>query len=144
MADGHRLTARAVNAAFSECLFRPEDAFSDEPKKVEAITGTVCFQRDRLETKRNLVRSWFDELPPEFLVGIPTGGGGWSFLNLCNRSDGSQWTGLHSTMQEFCAMAIGLGLGHWLLPRDVWDMLPGGMPYVQFTASDLLPAESRS
>ena len=57
-------------------------------------------------------------------------GGGWSFLNACNQEDGEQWTGLHQRMDQLFAMAIGLGLAKWCLPRAMWDVFPGGMPYV--------------
>lgn len=140
MAAAAKLTAEAVSETLKRCLFREDEPENNEPGsddypvKVEAITGTFGFHRDRLEAHREQVLSWLNELPLEFLTGSTGGGGGWTFLNLCNRRDGTQWTGLHSTMQELCALAIGLGLAHWLMPRDMWDVLPGGMPYVQFSA----------
>ena len=66
------------------------------------------------------------ELPDEFRV---SGGGGWSFLQACNDRHGTQWTGFHQAMEELFMLGMAAGLVTELLPRDLWDALPGGMPY---------------
>lgn len=88
----------------------------------------ICF-RASLEDHRAELIEMLKEIPPGFHKGK---GGGWSFLNFCDRNDGSQWTGLHMVMEQLFAMASALGMAHLLMPRDLWDVLPGGMPYIVF------------
>jgi hypothetical protein len=33
-------------------------------------------------------------------------------------------------MEQLFTLGIALGLAQWQLPRDMWDIFPGGMPYV--------------
>lgn len=84
-----------------------------------------------LEPFRSEVRAMIDLLPTEFLL---EDGGGWSFLNLCQTKDGVLWTGLHLQCERLFILALALG---YALPlagtRDFWKVLPGGLPYVQFT-----------
>ena len=54
-----------------------------------------------------------------------------SFLNLCVDKDGVQWAE-HPTLEKMVAMGIGLKMAAYCLPRDMWNSLPGGVPYVQF------------
>ena len=85
-----------------------------------------------------LVSELLDQLPAEFHEKT---GGGWSFLNACNNRDGQQWTGLHETMEKL--VMLGLATGHvaFLMPRDMWSVLPGGMPYFVIRESQLPPKE---
>ncbi len=124
----HELTADNVNWAFRDSLFQDGEP-NKKYIKVEGIMDSFGFHPERLESHRLEVLDWISQLPPEFLK---SGGGGWSFLNLCNRADGQQWADDHKTMQALCCLAIGLDLGRWLLLRDFWSAFPGGMPYVQF------------
>lgn len=123
------LTAANVNIIMSDCLFKNGESHENHVT-VEGIVSHVEFHPERLESHRNDVLEMLGELDQTFLVNV---GGGWSFLQLCNKANGEQWTGMHSTMDELCMLAIGLGIGQWLLPRDIWSMLPGGMPYIAFT-----------
>ena len=57
------------------------------------------------------------QLPAEF---GERAGGGWSFLNSCQRMDGTLWTGLHSIMEALLVLGLAIGLVEWLLPREHW------------------------
>ena len=72
--------------------------------------------------------------PPEEF-GEDTGGG-WSFLNSCNDRSGRQWTGLHLTMEQLWCLGIAVGRARYTLPRDFWEVLPGGMPYLTVCRDD--------
>jgi hypothetical protein len=124
-----------VNAVFLDCLFRPEEIVDGKPPKdaviVEGVMHKVGFNRERLGSHREQVREWLRLLPTEFRK---TGGGGWTFLNACNQADGEQWTGLHQRMDQLFTLGIGLGIAQWQMPREMWSMFPGGMPYVQIEA----------
>lgn len=124
---GATLTDEAVEAVFLDCLL--DDAGHEGAVIPEGIVHRFAFDPERLEVQRDEIEGWISELPSEFLAD---GAGGWSFLNLCNRADGEQWTSLHLRMEQFVAMAEGLGLASFLMPREMWSVLPGGMPYIVF------------
>ncbi len=96
---------------------------------VDGIMREYHFSPSALEEFRETVVGWINQLPDEFLESK---GGGWSFLNLCTTKDGALWTGMQSTMEDLVAISKGLGLADYLFPRDVWEVLPGAVPYVVF------------
>lgn len=130
------LNPNAVSELFMKCLFTDEEIAElngDVPVGaviVEGITIDTGFHPKRLEEAREAVKEMLDELPLEFQPATKGGGGGWSFLNMCNDKNGVLWTGMHSVMQELILLAIGLDLMAFLMPRDMWAIFPGGMPYV--------------
>lgn len=65
-------------------------------------------------------------LPDTFRKG---GGGGMSFLEACNDRNGTLWTGNHRSMENLFLLGLALGEVVCLLPRTMWYILPGGMPY---------------
>lgn len=136
-----KIDPEAVGAVLKDCLYREEEVIElagllleDRLGKLPegsvlavGIISSYAFHPQRLESHREQVREWLALLPPEFRKSE---GGGWSFLNACNQANGEQWTGLHLRMEQLFCLAIGLGLAKWLGPRDMWDVFPGGMPYV--------------
>lgn len=120
------ISSEAVTAAFMDCLFTDGEDTTNHVV-AEGIVQTVGFHPDRLASHRDEVMAMLMELPVEFRQ---TGGGGWSFLNACMDKDGAQWTGLHQVMEQLFCMGIALGLCEYQIPREMWDVLPGGMPYI--------------
>jgi hypothetical protein len=124
----------AVEKVFLDCLFRDDEVVNGvpttEPVVVEGITSMFGFHPERLQSHRDEVAGWLLLLPVEFQSTAQGGGGGWSFLNACDDVNGNQWTGLHQRMEQLFTLGIALGLAKWQLPRKVWSVLPGGMPYV--------------
>ena len=114
--------AELTHNAFMDCLFKEgEDTTSHV--EVEGIISMFGLHPQRLEEKRELVTALLAKLPKEFKEG-------WTFLNLCITESGEQWTGMHSICNELVVMSIGLGLMEYLLPRKMWSLLPGGVPYI--------------
>lgn len=119
------LLGMKVDIMFRECLADGEpDAI-----EIEGIVHTIALSKASVESHREEIRSFVEQLPNEF---HKDGGGGWSFLNLCNRADGVQWTGLHLVCEQLYALAAVLGMAKIQLPRDLWPALPGGVPYIVF------------
>ena len=120
-----QLTAQQVEKVFYSCLFK-----DDEPQEravvVNGIVNTYGFHPDRLEQNRTVISDLLAELPDQFKEAS---GGGYSFLGACKDKNGRQWTGLHRTMEMLFTLGLGLGLVKCLMPREMWDILPGGMPY---------------
>jgi hypothetical protein len=120
-----------VHNAFTVCHVWEKGKLPDgQPPQgavlAEGITATFAFNRERLEMRRKQVSEWLSCLPDKFHANS---GGGWSFLNACVTKDGQQWTGLHRSMEELFCLGIGLGLVRCLVPRNMWTVFPGGMPY---------------
>ena len=117
-----RLDPEEVNSVFGDCLAE------DDLDTIESdmVIAPVLFGRVNIERNHDLIRRMLMELPEQFRQ---SGGGGWSFLNACDDRHGTQWTGLHQRMGMLFALGQAAGLVKSLLPRDMWDALPGGMPY---------------
>ncbi len=49
-----------------------------------------------------------------------------SYVDDCR---GEQWTGLHPTVDMLFTLGLAAGRVVCLMPRELWDALPGGMPY---------------
>lgn len=119
-----------VEAALKDCLYRPEEIDGDKIPEgavlVEGIVSKFGLHPGRLETHRDQVVSWLYLLPKQFREEE---GGGWSFLNACNQEDGTQWTGLQQRMDQLFCLGMGLGRVKCQMPREMWKVLPGGVPY---------------
>lgn len=139
------LTGENVTSVLTDCMLTEQEAEDHNVKKGDdktriaklkgledivvlagAITATFGFNRERLEGHREDVKSMLEQLPANFHKDT---GGGWSFLNMCLREDGTQWTGEHRVQEALCSLAIALGLGYWLLPQEMWFVFPAGLPY---------------
>ena len=119
------LDPERINAVFMDCLFRDGEDTTNHVK-TEGITRNVGLHPERLESHKTEIEGMLDELPDEFKK---SGGGGWSFLNACNDKHGNQWTGLHQRMEQLFQLGIGIGKVQCQIPREMWSVLPGGMPY---------------
>ncbi len=126
-----KINPEEVNAAFLGCLFAADEITDSKTPEnaviVEGIVRKFGFHPQRLEATRTQVTNWLEALPVQF---HRSGGGGWSFLNACVQGNGEQWTGLHQRMEELVCLGIGLGLVEYMMPRDMWEVFPGGMPYL--------------
>jgi hypothetical protein len=123
------LSSQHVEEVFEACL--AHGAASHPTLTVVGIVHTVHFAEKELTERRREIAGMLAQLPTEFLPHDQGGGGGWSFLNACNDRDGNQWTGLHLVMEKLFLLGIGTGQARWCMPRDMWDALPGNMPYIE-------------
>lgn len=120
------LNPERVGIIFHNCLFRESEDTTNHIK-AEGIVSTVGFHPGRVEEHRAEIELMLAELPEAFMAA---GGGGWSFLNLCFDRHGNQWTGIHQTMEQLVQLGIAIGKVKYQLPRELWGVLPGGMPYL--------------
>lgn len=119
--------AGKVKVLMEKCLIPHLDG-AEGAVVVEGIRHKFAFAPEKIQTHRAEIKALLDEMPEEFHL---SGGGGWSFLNLCMDKHGEQW-GEHHTMESLIALGQAAGMAHYQLPRDMWEALPGGMPYVAF------------
>lgn len=120
-----KLTPDAVDALMKVCLSAPGEL--TDAVVVEGIINNYAFHADRIAENAATIAKLLAQLPDEFQNKK---GGGWSFLNACQDRDGSLWTEEHRVLEHLLVLGIAAGRARWLLPRVVWNDLPGGMPYV--------------
>jgi hypothetical protein len=120
-----KLNAELVDKIFMNSLSNDKD-YASNRVMAEGITCTVWFSLTALKIYKNEIEEMLKDLPIEFQEN---GGGGMSFLNACNDKNGDQWTGLHQRMEQLFQLGIAIEKVKCLMPRDFWEMLPGGMPY---------------
>lgn len=129
--------AAKVEAIILDCLYQKEELTEAELEPggappgailVEGLVRTFGLHPGRLESHREEVKAILLEMPAVFHKG---NGDGMSFLNLCNDKNENLW-GQHRDMEALCCLAIGLGMGQFMLGREMWSVFPGGVPYVGF------------
>lgn len=116
--------ASKLEKIMGDCLFADNED-TNSAILVEGIVNNFGFHPERLESHRAEVEKMLSELPIEF---FPETGGGMSFLAACNDKYGRQW-GEHRSMEALFALGIALGKVDLLIPKEMWSVFPGGMPY---------------
>lgn len=125
--EGVRLSTEYVQDLGCRCMFAEEDLIDGNPPpdrliEVDGIVIRFGFDRTRIEANKDEIRAALAELPDSFREGM-------SFLNACNDRHGNQWTGFHQTMALLFSLGIAAGMVKFCFPREMWGVLPGGMPY---------------
>lgn len=120
------LTAENVHKTFLDCLFKDGEP-TENHKVAEGIMTKVGFHPERLEKSEAKITEMLSDLSNDFKK---SGGGGMSFLNMCEDKEGNQWADLHKTMDELVMLGIATGRMSYLMPREMWTAFPGGMPYL--------------
>ena len=117
-----------ISDIFRSCL-----AENNEPLIVEGVIGKFGFSAIELEKYREEIVSILMNLPGDFMRSK---GGGTSFLSACMDSDGYQW-GEHRNVNELMCLGMAIGKVKYCLPREMWSILPGGMPYFMIDDMDI-------
>lgn len=123
-----KLTSKAVNELMNDCLFTTAEINNGTPDNAVIVKGVIKlfgFHPGRLETHKAEIAELLAELPDNFQAN---GGGGWSFLNACMDKDGNHW-GEHTDIEALIALGIATNQAKYLLSRDIWESMPGGVPY---------------
>lgn len=134
-----RLTDDRVEEIFRDCLLNEGEDTSNHVL-AEGIRITVGFHPERLERHKEEIAQLLMELPIQFRQ---SSGGGSSFLAACNDRHDNQWTGLHQRMEQLFQLGMATGLAKCLAPREMWPLLPGGMPYYAVIDSVITPADEQ-
>lgn len=122
-----KLTSQNVKDLFQKVLFNDgEDTTNYVP--VQGITISMGLHPGRLEEIKPQVKELLEQLPKEFHKDH---GGGTTFMSMPALADGSMW-GEQRNAQELLLMGLATGYLTYCLPREMWMVLPGGVPYVTF------------
>lgn len=113
-----------INEIVRDCLHGQKEG----ALLVEGVMRKFGFNPEKIEANKDAIKEILDEMPTEFHKNC---GGGWSFLQLCVDKDGNQW-GEHTNIDDLICLAIAADMGSFMFPREMWETLPGGMPYVLF------------
>lgn len=125
------IDATEIDELFRGCLFKEEELEGGKPEGAVIVQGIYvqyAFEPKRLEATRQKVMGYLKELPRGFRHTSEAESR--SFLDGCMTESGEQW-GEHRNVEQLFSLAIGLQLGGWLLPKELWSLLPGGLPYFQ-------------
>lgn len=124
-----KLTAENVLAVFTKCLFKETESPVDTPPVVaHACLLNIGFHPVRIKEARADIASMISQVQEPFFADS---GGGWSFLNLCMTADNTLW-GQHIDCDRLLALGLATDLASYPLARDMWEVLPGSMPYITF------------
>lgn len=118
-----KLSSENVERIFHECL---ADNTTDLIP-VEGIRMKPAFSIKKLAKHEREISEMLGQLPDKFHKGK---GDGWTFLNMCMDKSGKQWTDFHTVCDMLVCLGLATGLLSFVLPRDLWNVFPGGMPYV--------------
>lgn len=116
--------ANEVDRIMRDCL----NGTADGAVIVDGIVRKFGLNPEKISSHNEEIRALLNEMPDTFHKDT---GGGWSFLNLCVDKSGAQW-GEHSNMEALLVLGIAAGMAEIMIPRDMWAIFPGGMPYVVF------------
>ena len=123
-ATAEKLTAERVEEIFKGCLF-DDGASTSGAVLVEGVRLKVGFHPERLEALKPSIRAMLDQLADDF---HEKKGGGMSFLNACMTRDGDQW-GEHLNIDQLLCLGLAAKMVKVLMPRELWALLPGQVPY---------------
>lgn len=112
-----------ITSLIQKCAFNPDNDVTIGVKTVEGVDKDYAFDPTRLKECEHEIIEQLEGLPDNFKKG-------WSFLEACMNREGVQW-GEQANVEELMVLGIALDKVKYCLPRDVWYMLPGGMPYFE-------------
>jgi hypothetical protein len=122
------LTSTNVENLFLKCLWG-DNADTENAKKVNGVQMNVGFNPKALEEHKAEIEDLLNQCHPNFMANSEAKG--WSFLNFCQDRNDEQWTGFHRICDCLICMGLAIDKIKFLLPREVWKALPGGVPYLQ-------------
>ncbi len=117
------LTARNVADVFADCIQCNEP--THKVIEIKGIINSALFSDVFLEEKKSDISLLCEQLHPNFMEKQE---GGWSFLQACMTNVGVHW-GEHPNMEKLMMLGLATGKIKYLMPRELWNALPGGMPY---------------
>ena len=125
------LDAKEIHEVFMDCFYEDEEIDQAELEggemtpllKLEGCMVNVGFDPARVQKNQEKIEAFLNEVPNIFYTGA-------NFTMLYMDKDGNHW-GEHKNCDELLILGLAIDRFHYLLPREVWKALPGGMPYIK-------------
>lgn len=118
------LTASRVEAIFRDCLYRDGESV-DRPIIVDGLSRQFGFHPGRLSSHGAEIKALLGELPRQFRSSH-----GWPFGNACLDRHSRLWANDQRQIEQLFGLGMAIGKVKYLLPRELWEHLPGSMPYL--------------
>lgn len=125
------ISAKRVQEILFDCFYSAEeikDGIPADAIRVEGIVRNFGFSPSRLEPHRKEINEILDQLDPTVKEGM-------SFIMFPMDKDGNQW-GEQYNAEQLIALGIAIGRLKYCLPREMWMVCPGGVPYIQEVKED--------
>lgn len=119
------LTSNNVEAVIKDCLYKEGETPSADYITAKGIMRSFGFKPDKITAHTDDIKSMLDQLPYQFKR---ESGGGWSAINAVNDNKGNQW-GSQQCVDNLICLGLAINAIEYLMPRDLWVVFPGGMPY---------------
>ena len=123
------IDSKKLFEVFRDCLMSKKDIVNRKADVgyvlIDGIINKYCLDKCKLKKHEEFIKDYIKELPDEFAEG-------WSFLNLCCDKENNQWTSSQIVAEQLMVLAMGINKAQYLVPRTMWDMLPGRVPYIRF------------
>ena len=123
-----KLTNQNVEDVFFKCLFK-EGEDTSNAIIVKGVRMNIGFHPERLEESYYTITELLLQCHENFMENSKAKG--YTFLAFCEDKNSEQWTSLHEVCDMLITMGIAIGKVEFIMPRDIWETLPGGMPYLQ-------------
>ena len=118
------LTAKNVNDLFLTVLFNDGEDHTNFIR-VNGVTQNFGLHPGRVASAKEKVGELLSQLDPSFFSDD-----GQSFLQLPFAADGTHWCE-HRTAHELMVLGVATGLMSYVLPKEMWVALPGGVPLLK-------------
>ncbi len=118
------LDPNKLHNIFIDCLLVEGVDIKEDTIQIEGINCEVIFSKNSLAVHRTEIVAMLNELSPSFKNEID---GGNSFLAACMDKNDQQW-GEHPDVERLYMLGLGLEM-IITIPRELWEICPGGMPY---------------
>lgn len=121
----YKLISERVDQLLNLCFV------SNEPTEgtiavLDSVTAPCYMDSALIAEHKAEIDAMLMQLPDNFMASK---GGGYSFIAAAYTNTGEQWTGLQANVAALFVLGLATGKVKLLLPRDMWDLLPGNVPY---------------
>lgn len=126
------ITSKRIGEIFLECIAKEGDN-PDEYIHTESVVRSIrdtTFHKGRLNNHQEEICALLAELACDFQMDEHAS---ISFEFAKANRYGEFWTDKNTPVDQLFQLAIAVGKAHYLLPRDKWNLLPGGMPVYVLT-----------
>lgn len=125
----NRLSVSNIETLYNRCVLKTSDLdkgrFEGDFTVGEGIKGESYFNTDKLNFSSDEIMGMISQLPEKVKDGI-------SFDEFCVTDEGYKW-GNERVAEMLIRLGNACGFLYFPAPREDWQYLPGGMPYIAAT-----------